>query len=194
MVTRQPATQTNNRDGSKSRQKNMRLSSNLLTPYREQLRPTRIVVAYSARGKCWFARHLVARTCIHRTFGSQMSCLSLVLRLYFFVVVFYVFIEAEALRSTVLRCAGAPTVTRVSSFFSFCLFGYVTFSEYFWTMAVFSLCGQCVLCVFFPFILDIRLVDAPAGVTQDFSSTFLLRCLPLFFITRRIQRSFSRRP
>ena len=30
--------------------------------------------------------------------------------------------------------------------------------------------------VVFSFILDVRLVDAPAGVTQDFS-TFLLRCL-----------------
>ena len=38
------------------------------------------------------------------------------------------------------------------------------------------------VCVVIPFILDVRLVDAPAGsyrrkVTQDFS-TFLLRCLP----------------
>ena len=33
------------------------------------------------------------------------------------------------------------------------------------------------LCVGIPFILDVRLVDVPAGVTQDFS-TFLLRCLP----------------
>ena len=28
-----------------------------------------------------------------------------------------------------------------------------------------------------PFILDVRLADAPAGVTLDFSN-FLLRCLP----------------
>ena len=35
-----------------------------------------------------------------------------------------------------------------------------------------------VLCVVvIPFILDIGLVDAPAGVTQDFS-TFRQRCLP----------------
>ena len=33
------------------------------------------------------------------------------------------------------------------------------------------------VCVVIPFILDVRLVDAPVGVTQDFF-TFLLRCLP----------------
>ena len=32
-------------------------------------------------------------------------------------------------------------------------------------------------CVVIPFILDVRLVDAPIGVTQDFS-IFLLRYLP----------------
>ena len=38
------------------------------------------------------------------------------------------------------------------------------------------LCGcGCCAGVVIPFILDVRLVDAPAGVTQDFS-TFLLRC------------------
>ena len=36
--------------------------------------------------------------------------------------------------------------------------------------------GACV-CVVISFILDIRLVDGPAGVTQDFS-TFFLRFLP----------------
>ena len=33
------------------------------------------------------------------------------------------------------------------------------------------------VCVVIPFILDVRFVDVPAGVTQDFS-TSLLRCLP----------------
>ena len=46
------------------------------------------------------------------------------------------------------------------------------------------------MCVMIPFILDIRFVDAPAGVTPDFS-TFLLRYLPHFFIARRIQPSLS---
>ena len=47
-----------------------------------------------------------------------------------------------------------------------------------------SLKHSVVLCFVIPFILDVRIVDAPAGVTQeegytqDFSSTFLLRCLP----------------
>ena len=40
--------------------------------------------------------------------------------------------------------------------------------------------GWSCVCVVIPFILDVCLVDAPAGVTQDFF-TFLLRCLPYFF-------------
>ena len=45
----------------------------------------------------------------------------------------YAFVEAAALRSIVLRYAGVPIATRVSSFFFlfFCLFGDVAFSEYF---------------------------------------------------------------
>ena len=49
------------------------------------------------------------------------------------------------------------------------------------------------MCVVIPFILDaildVRLVDAPAGVTQDFS-TFLLRCLPEFFSREGFDRLF----
>ena len=50
-------------------------------------------------------------------------------------------------------------------------------------------------CVVIPFILDVGVVDVPAGshrrkATQDFSSTFLLRCLPYFF-SRRIQPFLS---
>ena len=52
----------------------------------------------------------------------------------------YAFVEAAALRSIVLRYAGAPIATRVFVFvFSFCLFGDVAFSEYFCTIAAFSL-------------------------------------------------------
>ena len=59
----------------------------------------------------------VARTCILRAFDLQMSCrLSLLLCLFCFHL--YAFIEAAALRSIVLRFAGASTATRVSSFFS----------------------------------------------------------------------------
>ena len=32
---------------------------------------------------------------------------------------------------------------------------------------VFGLCYVCVLCVVIPFILDVSLVDVPAGVTQE---------------------------
>ena len=59
-----------------------------------------------------------------------MSCrLPLVLRLFCFASFFrlYAFVEAAALRSTVLRYAGAPIVTYIFFFF----FGDVTFSEYF---------------------------------------------------------------
>ena len=43
----------------------------------------------------------------------------------------YVFVEAAALRSIVLRYAGAPIATRVFSFLFFSLSGDVAFSEYF---------------------------------------------------------------
>ena len=48
-------------------------------------------------------------------------------------------------------------------------------------------------CVVILFILDVRLVDAPAGVTQEEGHTGLLRlpsaALTLFFLARRIQPS-----
>ena len=52
------------------------------------------------------------------------------------------------------------------------------------------------LCVDIPFILDVIIVDAPAGVTQQESHTGFLIHLPsavlaLLFITRRIQPSVS---
>ena len=48
----------------------------------------------------------------------------------------------------------------------------------------------CVSCIFIPFILDVRLVDVPAGVAQFFS-TFPSAVLALIFIARRIQPSLS---
>ena len=47
-----------------------------------------------------------------------------------------------------------------------------------------------VLCIFIPFILDVRIVDVPAGVAQYFS-TFPSAVLALIFIARRIQPSLS---
>ena len=41
---------------------------------------------------------------------------------------FYAFVEAAALRSIVLRCAGAPIATRVSFFLSFFFFVYLEMS------------------------------------------------------------------
>ena len=45
------------------------------------------------------------------------------------------------------------------------------------------------VCVVIPFILDVRLVNAPAGVRQDFS-TFLVRCLPSFLVRGGFSRPF----
>ena len=50
--------------------------------------------------------------------------------------------------------------------------------------------GVCV-CVVIPFILDVRLVDVPAGVTQDFSTLLPSAVLALIFIARKIQPSRS---
>ena len=54
----------------------------------------------------------------------------------------------------------------------------------------------CVLCVFFTFILDVRIVGVPAGVTQDEGHTEFLIQLPsavlaLISLARRIQPFLS---
>ena len=55
--------------------------------------------------------------------------------------------------------------------------------------------GVCIHCVVIPFMLDVRLVDAPAGVTQEEGHTGYLHLpsavLALTFIARRIQPSLS---
>ena len=55
---------------------------------------------------------------------------------------------------------------------------------------------MCALCVVIPFILDVRLVDAPAGFTQDEGHTGFLHLpssavLALIFLGRRIQPPLS---
>ena len=61
-------------------------------------------------------------------------------------------------------------------------------------------CSMCVctcVCFFVPFILDVRLVDVPAEVTQEEGRTgFLIHLLPfvvlaLMFLARRIQPFLS---
>ena len=52
------------------------------------------------------------------------------------------------------------------------------------------------VCFFFPFILDVKLVDVPAGVTQEEGHTGFLIHLPsavlaLIFLARRIQPFLS---
>ena len=54
----------------------------------------------------------------------------------------YNFIEAAALRSIVLRYAGGPTATCVSSFFPFDFFEMPLFLSMLCTIAVFSLYGE----------------------------------------------------
>ena len=62
-----------------------------------------------------------------------------------FVLRLYAFVEAAALRSIVLRYAGAPIATQVSFFF-----GDVAFSEYFFSISAFSLYGEYVVRSFLP--------------------------------------------
>ena len=60
------------------------------------------------------------------------------------------FIEAAALRSTVLRYTGAPIVTRASFFFRFVYLEVSLFPKYFFISLLFSLCMESTLykCVF----------------------------------------------
>ena len=72
------------------------------------------------------------------------------IRLFYFALLCFVFrlyatVEAAALRSIVLRYAGAPIATRVS-FFS----GDVAFSEFFCAISAFSLYGEYVVRSFLP--------------------------------------------
>ena len=89
----------------------------------------------------------MARTCILRAFGLQMSLrlsLGVAFVLFSFVFVWYAFVEVAALRSIVLRYAGAPIATRVS-FFLFPFFVYLEMSLFpsiFCTIAAFSLNGE----------------------------------------------------
>ena len=50
--------------------------------------------------------------------------------------------------------------------------------------------GLATVCVVNQLLLDVRFVDLPDGVTQDFSSTFLLRCVPSFFSREGFSHSF----
>ena len=102
----------------------------------------------------------MARTCILRAFGLQMSCLSLVLRLFLFRLRFrlYIFIEAAALRSTVLRYVCTPTAKRsylttvcVLFFPFFFSFGDVVFFRVFFVPLPFSLCMESTRPCVFPF-------------------------------------------
>ena len=55
--------------------------------------------------------------------------------------------------------------------------------------------SEIVCCIVIPFILDVRFVDAPAGVTQEEGHTGIIHLpsavLALIFIARKIQPSLS---
>ena len=103
----------------------------------------------------------------------------------------YDFVEAAALRSIVLRYAGAPIATHACFFlFSYCFLEMSLFPSTFSTIAVFSLYGEYVcVCesVVIRFILDVSFLwtyqsgSHGRKATHDLFSTFLLRCLPYFF-------------
>ena len=64
------------------------------------------------------------------------------------------------------------------------------------TRSISQLLSSVCVCVVFPFILDVRLVDVPAGATQEEGHTRFLIHLPsavlaLTFLARRIQRFLS---
>ena len=98
----------------------------------------------------------MARTCILRAFGLQMSWrLSLVLRLFCFALLcfvfrLYAFVEAATLRSIVLRYADAPIATHVSFFFHFAYLKMSLFLSTFCTISAFSLYGEYVIRSFLP--------------------------------------------
>ena len=66
-----------------------------------------------------------------------------------------------------------------------------------WQVTIDQLLSVCAcVCVVIPFILDVRFVDVPAGVTQEEGHTGFLIHLPsavlaLFFLPRRIQPFLS---
>ena len=62
----------------------------------------------------------------------------------------YAFVEAAALRSIVLRYAGAPIATRISFFFPFVYLEVLLFPIFFCPIAVFSLYGEYVVRSFLP--------------------------------------------
>ena len=79
-------------------------------------------------------------------FADAMSSFSATaVTLVLFRLHLYAFIEGAAFRWIVLRYAGASTATRISSFFPFVSFRVDAFSEYFRTIAVFSLYGEYVV-------------------------------------------------
>ena len=100
----------------------------------------------------------MALTRILRAFGlidlmTSFSGVTFVLFCFVFVLLrfcFYDFVEAAALRSIVLRYAGAPIAARVSFFFPFVCLEMSLFPSKFGTISNFSLYGDYVVHYFLP--------------------------------------------
>ena len=100
----------------------------------------------------WFADAMTSFSCV--TF--VLFCFALPCFAFFRL---YAVVEAAALRSIVLRYAGAPVAPRVPFFFPFVYLEMSLFPSMFCTISAFSLHGERVcVCVFFLFILDIKFV------------------------------------
>ena len=89
-------------------------------------------------GSCWFARP--CRLATSGAFADAMWCYLCFVLLRFRL---YAFVEAAALRSTVLRCAGAPIATHTCFFlFSFLLIWRCRVFRVFFVPLPFSLCME----------------------------------------------------
>ena len=87
---------------------------------------------------------------------------------------------------------GAPLRSKTALIRTSSLFN----THYYWYEVGMYVESVCLLCVFFSLVLDVRLVDVPAGVTQEeghkgFLIHFPSAVLAIIFLARRIQLSIS---
>ena len=96
-----------------------------------------------------------------------------------------IYIFSAQTRGALLRSKTA--LKRTSSLFN---------THYYWYEVGMYVESVCLLCVFFSLVLDVRLVDVPAGVTQEEGRKGFLIHLPfavlaIIFLARRIQLLIS---
>ena len=73
---------------------------------------------------------------------------------------------------------------------------FLTITKFFQLVCDTLSCSSVCVCVLSLFILDVKFVGCTSRghrrkITRDFSSTFLLRCMPLFFLREGFSRLFS---